>query len=532
MIKKKAAPVASAKSQALQDKLKQSEEALIEAKKTIAEQQQREKELKKLLELNSLVEGDSAVNSLMEAKTQALNNIHSQKVRSLMKSIHQLQEQVSVMKSQDKEHRRSALIQSLRKKQREQDLTIDVLKETLQAKVSEFNDSLDSVNEFILKKTLSGPKRFRPKTREELELDFVELDKKYKRALANLKKTKATQAVKADDDDAGDEPAEPAAIAAAGFQFLGSWRLTLEVDMTALEEEISRLKMAVTVKDTNLQAQVDEIAGLHRRVEELLLTEDKLERAKAKYSASKDDVKKLEEDAIRLIQEKERESEMRQQVEIELKFFRDTHEAQSQSGDTVKLELLERIKTTQAHEAELQTQLEEQQRKWAVDRSTIMAQMRTQEKQIQAIEAQTKMQAELIAKLTTERDACKTQLGDAQKEITALKAQGPASGSNTKDKELLEEREQKLKALEKQIIASKLLARQHKKEKEQMLLEMDKLRTLVAAAAPATDASRVLAQAQIKSSTEGTLSGSKNITKESRVQDTAPVDSNGDEIPE
>jgi hypothetical protein len=53
---------------------------------------------------------------------------------------------------------------------------------------------------------------------------------------------------------------------------------------------------------------------------------------------------------------------------------------------------------------------------------------------------------------------------------------------------------EKVHALEKQLIASKLLARQNKKEKEHLLSEMDKLRTLLAQAAPATHTSTLLSQ--------------------------------------
>lgn len=121
------------------------------------------------------------------AKLDALKSAHDLKVRALMKSITQLQDQVQNLRSQDKEHRRSALIQNLRKQQREQDLLIDVLKQTLLEKVPEFQDSKAIVNDFVLKKSAGAPLRFRPKTREELENELSDLDQKYKRALANLR---------------------------------------------------------------------------------------------------------------------------------------------------------------------------------------------------------------------------------------------------------------------------------------------------------------------------------------------------------
>jgi hypothetical protein len=119
-----------------------------------------------------------------------MKTVHDSKVRALMKSIHQLQEQLQMLKSQDKEHRRSALIQNLRASQREQELLIDVLKQTLVDKVPEFQDSRDLVNDFVLKKAVGGPLRFRPPSREELENELSVLDGKYKRAVENLKKAK------------------------------------------------------------------------------------------------------------------------------------------------------------------------------------------------------------------------------------------------------------------------------------------------------------------------------------------------------
>lgn len=125
------------------------------------------------------------------AKLDALKSAHDQKVRALMKSITQLQDQVQNLRAQDKEHRRSALIQNLRKQQREQNLLIDVMKQTLLEKVPEFQDSKTLVNDFVLKKSAGAPLRFRPKTREELENELSDLDQKYKRALANLRTAQA-----------------------------------------------------------------------------------------------------------------------------------------------------------------------------------------------------------------------------------------------------------------------------------------------------------------------------------------------------
>ena len=41
----------------------------------------------------------------------------------------------------------------------------------------------DSINVFLIKQTTGGPKRFRPKTMEELQNEVAELETKYKKAM-------------------------------------------------------------------------------------------------------------------------------------------------------------------------------------------------------------------------------------------------------------------------------------------------------------------------------------------------------------
>lgn len=132
---------------------------------------------------------------------QALKSIHEQKVRALMKSINQLQEQLQTLRVQDKEHRRSALIQGLRKSLREQELVVDVLKQTLVEKLPEFQDSRALVNDYVIKKSVGGPLRFRPKTREELENDLDALHEKYKTTLGSLRSAQRAEAARASKQD-------------------------------------------------------------------------------------------------------------------------------------------------------------------------------------------------------------------------------------------------------------------------------------------------------------------------------------------
>ena len=113
------------------------------------------------------------------------NNLHSQKVRALMKSVNALKDQLSLQRAQAKEHRRSSLIGGLRDKVREQELVADILKWELQRKG---RMSSEEVNTFVIKRTLGGPKRFRPKSREELQNEQIGLEKKMRKIIEKNKR--------------------------------------------------------------------------------------------------------------------------------------------------------------------------------------------------------------------------------------------------------------------------------------------------------------------------------------------------------
>lgn len=116
--------------------------------------------------------GEDPVDTVTAFKLEALSALHERKVAALMRSIDTLRDELARLKAQSKEHRRSQLIQSLREKLREQELAVDVLKEALlegqRGKLTE-----DQVNELVILRTLGGPKRFRPKSREELQNELA-----------------------------------------------------------------------------------------------------------------------------------------------------------------------------------------------------------------------------------------------------------------------------------------------------------------------------------------------------------------------
>jgi anti-sigma28 factor (negative regulator of flagellin synthesis) len=148
----------------------------------------------------------------MSDQVETLQRMHAQKVRTLMTSIHVLKEQLQVAKAASKEHRRSALIQQLRDAIRDGEVVVDVLRQAL------VDRGLDdrTVNELIIKRTCSGPKRFRPRSREELQRDCTELEKKVKQLEAALTKSKAATAASSAGRARGTVRTQ--AVAAAGQQ--------------------------------------------------------------------------------------------------------------------------------------------------------------------------------------------------------------------------------------------------------------------------------------------------------------------------
>lgn len=119
-----------------------------------------------------------------EAKFLALKNLQNKKLKKLMSSIDTKDKEIAKLKILGKDNRRTQMIQALRNKIRDQEFINDVLKEEL---AKAFNRDPDNnytqadINEMIMRKTITGPKRFRPLTREELENQVFELEKKTKK---------------------------------------------------------------------------------------------------------------------------------------------------------------------------------------------------------------------------------------------------------------------------------------------------------------------------------------------------------------
>ena len=236
---------------------------------------------------------------IVDAKISALNNLHAQKVRALMKSINVLKNEVAVMKAQAKEHRRSNLISGMREKIREQELIVDVLKQELKTANPERHLVTEEVNELIIKKTCGGPKRFRPRTREELQNDLVRTEKLLRKAVA------ARDAAAANKENTSDTtsknrvaklPLPPRSSSAESDPPPNTPQCEsprentqqLQGQVSELLEEVSALKVALRSRDTNLTSRIEEMDRLRSENRELRRIEEKLVGKERKYREVKE----------------------------------------------------------------------------------------------------------------------------------------------------------------------------------------------------------------------------------------------------
>ena len=119
-----------------------------------------------------------------DQKLIAMENLHREKSRSLQKSIEKYRLEIKKLQAQNTDNNRSRQIQGLKSQLKDSELKADVLKRMLAERwgpaggwALDVEENITNVNTEIIKQTIGGPKRFRPKTREEL----VEELKKFKK---------------------------------------------------------------------------------------------------------------------------------------------------------------------------------------------------------------------------------------------------------------------------------------------------------------------------------------------------------------
>ncbi len=218
--------------------------------------------------------------AIVDAKIRALNNLHSQKVRGLMRSVNSLKDQLAVMRAQAKEHRRSGLIGGLRDKVREQELVVDVLKEEL---VNKGRLQPQEVNQLVIRRTLGGPKRFRPKSREELQNELMSMEKQLLKARSAAKKASAPQPAAAPAPPRHSQPVPPSPAPSTPNFNSGPDTSSLQAQISELLDEVESLKVSLRSRDSNLAAQIQEMDRLRSDNRELRRVEERLAHKERKH---------------------------------------------------------------------------------------------------------------------------------------------------------------------------------------------------------------------------------------------------------
>ena len=223
---------------------------------------------------------DLSLDDQQEAKFNALRSLHGKKIKQLMLSIEAKEKEIAKLKVLGKDSRRTQMIQALRNKIKDMELTMDVMKEEI-GKAREVSRSPQEVNDFIIRKTVGGPKRFRPLTREEMENKIIDLEKRIAKggrgggsvsggpsvasqarsisgardALTNIANRQGINVNSKDSEPHGGGENE---AVEGGLSKIAQ-----------LMEEINGLKSAVDVSEGNCELQKEEVARLRKRNSDL-----------------------------------------------------------------------------------------------------------------------------------------------------------------------------------------------------------------------------------------------------------------------
>eukprot|EP01039_Chlorochromonas_danica_P002161 gene2161-2359_t len=217
-----------------------------------------------------------------EMKFIALRNLHLRKIKQLMSSVDLKDKEIAKLKVTTKDNRRTQMIQALRNKIKELELINDMLKEELSVKAEW---TAPQVNDFIMKKTLGGPKRFRPLSREEMENKIYELERKLSKKTStpstnpkdNDMPSLESDAKKGRDSNLAQSKTTPVTRNRPDDSKGGSSSDsggTGLVDAAALLEEVERLRAELRSRDAVADKQRDEISRLRSRNSELVAAEE------------------------------------------------------------------------------------------------------------------------------------------------------------------------------------------------------------------------------------------------------------------
>lgn len=238
---------------------------------------------------------DLTLDGQMEAKFLALKNLHAKKTKQLMLSIEAKEKEIAKLKVLGKDSRRTQMIQALRDKIRSMELASDVIKAELGKSEHPSRGQMtpEEVNEFVIEKTVGGPKRFRPLTREELENKIIGLEKL---VLSKGRSSSGGVDTKSVAGSVGSRPTSAANSVASKKPAARSESKISESDtpttaankkdtarIVQLMEEVEALRLALDVAEGAVELQKEEVSRLRERNAELVSSEEESDFAKMQY---------------------------------------------------------------------------------------------------------------------------------------------------------------------------------------------------------------------------------------------------------
>ena len=228
-----------------------------------------------------------------EAKFNALKKLHSIKVKALMGSIDTLQKENSNLKISGKDSKRTQMILSLNSKVKDLELVINFLKNELLQKSNMEEDSrkfysIEEVNNYIIRKTIGGPTRFYPVSREELENKLSENEKTIKKLEikvndmeTELRKAKSSMNsninnIQNTKDDLKSEPKyQNKSDKSVNYDSAKSEYKNDNVKILQLMDELNSVKKDLEIKTISLEESKEEISRLRLKNAELKMQNEK-----------------------------------------------------------------------------------------------------------------------------------------------------------------------------------------------------------------------------------------------------------------
>jgi chromosome segregation ATPase len=367
---------------ALLERLKSTESALrasqAENERLMLEKDRSLKENKMRIDIGALdsLENESVggISTVQDAKIRALKDLHSQKIRSLMKSVEGYKKEIDMLKAENKEHRRTQQIKQLKNDVKDLEITIDVLKHQLVSSEKKFEK--EELNDFIIKKTLGGPKRFRPATREELQNQILALEKKMKEKKPSTSKDDGASVSGSVRDRERERSISSSGRDSSTRREEGKYdnmgpAITSSADskrITELMDEVDRLSVELKARERSMRGYMDQVEELQEQNHQLSSFEEKFKRTASKHKTVVEQLDGYQRKSVEFAQEKQRLEEEIVKLHAEKQWAEDEGRRALEDAVQKQLKIVEELSAAQAKQIEAEEALDKYQRDRAVEK--------------------------------------------------------------------------------------------------------------------------------------------------------------------